>query len=130
MSGARLSASGAPTALNHPSPAVGAAAQQLRAAAAVCAHTSSRSSATLHCVFPMPCRGDYEVRFYLRFLEEQQDAGKQATVARNRRVAYMNRCAMLAGIAFAIGAGSSTAACIGLLQPPEHRGAGPCLRAC
>lgn len=78
----------------------------------------------------MPCRGDYEVRFYLRFLEEQQDAGKQATVARNRRVAYMNRCAMLAGIAFAIGAGSSTAACIGLLQPPEHRGAGPCLRAC
>lgn len=36
-------------------------------------------------------RGDYEVRFYLRFLEEQQDAGKQATVARNRRVAYMNR---------------------------------------
>lgn len=37
------------------------------------------------------CRGDYEVQFYLRLLEEQQDAGKQAAVARNRRLAYMNR---------------------------------------
>ncbi|KAI7841196.1 hypothetical protein COHA_005162 [Chlorella ohadii] len=36
-------------------------------------------------------RGDYEVQFYLRLLDEQEDAGKQAAVARNRRLAYMNR---------------------------------------
>ncbi len=32
------------------------------------------------------------MQFYLRLLDEQEDAGKQAAVARNRRLAYMNRC--------------------------------------
>ncbi|EFN51988.1 hypothetical protein CHLNCDRAFT_139497 [Chlorella variabilis] len=36
-------------------------------------------------------RGDYEVDFYLKMLEEQEDQHKRETVARNRRLAYMNR---------------------------------------
>jgi hypothetical protein len=40
-------------------------------------------------------RGDYEVDFYLKVLEDEQaqHTKKRDTVARNRRLAYMNRCA-------------------------------------
>lgn len=62
-------------------------------------------------------RGDYEVDFYLKMLEEQEDQHKRETVARNRRLAYMNRCAGGTG-----GAAAAAAAALAVALAGQRRG--------
>jgi hypothetical protein len=39
----------------------------------------------------LPCRGDYEVDFYLKTLEDRAAGLKRGATQKNRRLAYMNR---------------------------------------
>ena len=79
-----------------------------------------------HALLLLPSgRGDYEVDFYLKLLEYQQDAGKQGALAKNRRLAAMHRCA--AG-GWGCGRAGALQGCKKQsVRGPQHRAAGSLL---